>query len=239
MILGLHQKPHGTSGEIDTKMQTHRWLWFTIIESDLQASMSCCMPSLVGAIDFTTQAALNISDFSLGPINLYDRNESQDLSKVRPTIQIELSRSTHLKMKALDLLTKRKVEVDAIEELLGQLNIEQERILFKKPVMRYTMGLENMLQSFMLGMWFKKPIIYLYTLLIQRYRDTKDERLLDTCRAFINFAAGVVNISNTLDPHLSDYDFFTKDERYWIAFQGHHGDDLIRATIVACFDHNY
>lgn len=236
MILGLHhQEPKVTLGERDIKMQTHRWLWLTIIELDLQASMSCCMSSLVGVIDFTTQAPFNVSDLSLESNFSYDRDEIEGMSKVYPAIQIELSRSTHLRMKALNLLTKWQADVDAIEDLLRQLYDEKERLLLKTPVMRYTMEPENMLQSFMLDMCFKKPMISLYTLLIQRYRDTKDERLLDACRAFINFAAGVVNISNTLDPQLSDYDVFVKDERYWIAFQGHHGDDLIRVTTVACF----
>lgn len=236
MILGLHQDPEDPAEPVPPHVatQTRRWLWHTIIELDLLASISCRMPSLVGTFEYTTCLPIDIDDDLLtGSVHVHDSHGFGKISPGKSTSHIEYSKSLPIRVKALTLLTMAYPDTNAIQETLVHLETERVRVT-QHPALLRGVEPETLLMAEMLDMHFKRPMISLYMLQLQQLQDMDDARLHDTCRDFIDLAAGVMSTSDMLDPRQTDYDIM-KDERYWVAFQAHYGDDLIRAATGACF----
>jgi hypothetical protein len=238
LMLGLHRDPEELFGNQPrmpvSEVQARRCLWYTIMELDIAASLSCCMPSLVQTIEYTCQYPTRIDDAGLCTGEaLRDMIVDSDMTAMPHTCQqIDLSRSLPLRLRALRLLTKVQPDTNEIDETLRDL--EEERLcVTSHSSLRSSALSETLFTTIKVDMCFRRPMISLYTLQLQLMTEEKDIRIQDTARAFVDAAVGVMSHSDTLDPSLTDNESITHNE-YWTIFQALHGDDLIRAATGAC-----
>jgi Fungal specific transcription factor domain len=238
LMSGFHRDPEELSGPQAAisviELQGRRCLWYTIVELDIQASIACCMPSLIGAIDYTCQVPKQINDYSLtGEYDSERIEKFANISNTHITVQIALSRSLPLRIKVLNLLTRAHPSIEEIGEALEQLEEERSQLI-SHLAMRHSTEPETLFTTIMTDMYFRSPLISLYILQLQRLRDDGDARIHNTARALVNAAVGIMSHSDMLDPRLTDHESVTHDG-YWVVFQAIHGDDLIRAAAGACF----
>jgi hypothetical protein len=233
MMGGLHRDPDelsGTRGAVPAdQAKSRRLLWYTIMEQDIEASIGCCMPSLVGTIDYTCQICVpeRIDDD-----RFIDESERRGYEGFEGFKQ-HLPQSLPLRTRAVDLLTRTNPNIDEIDEVLIQLEAARSNILSNTALHQST-GADVIFTTTLLDMCFRRPMISLYTLQLQRLEENKDLRLEETARAFISASVAVMAHSDMLDPRLTDHESM-EERKYWTLFQAYHGDDLVRAAGGACF----
>ncbi len=65
MVMGLHTDPTGVPGITPYQIEMRRRLWATILEMDLQASMTAGMPLVVPTLDSYNLVPANLERFRL------------------------------------------------------------------------------------------------------------------------------------------------------------------------------
>jgi hypothetical protein len=233
LTLGLHRDPEefSDSNAPTLQIELRRRLWYTIMELDVQASSSCCMPSLVQTIEYTCRYPSETNDEDL-LVETGEHPASEFPGNANASTQIALARSLPLRLQALRLLTQIEPDIDGIDETLRCLE-------FQRVSLSSFLGRSNgsdaqvPLKSVMLDMCLRGPMISLYTLQIQLLNSGNNAHTQSTARGFLDTALGVMSHSETLDPDLTDHDTIV-DGKNWTVFQAIHGDDLIRAAYGAC-----
>jgi hypothetical protein len=232
---GLHRDPEEFTGSNVSAVQNEilQRLWFTVMELDVQVSTSCGLPSLTKAIEYTCKLPLQITDLSLSSgTERPAAPEFVSAAIVHTELQIVLTRSLPLRFESSYTLTSIKPNIDAIDELLRQLE-EQRLLLYSLSGVRHDSNPETLLRWILGDMCFRKPMISLYILQLQRMTENNDHRTHDTARKSIDTMMGVMSHSDSLDPGLTSHGTIV-DWRQWSVFQDFHRDDLIRAANGAC-----
>lgn len=165
MVMGLHTDPTGVPGITPYQIEMRRRLWATILEMDLQASMTAGMPLVVPKLD----------SYNLVPANLND-SDFDELSPKLPTsrplstqtdnlYQVCLATSLPQRLKALSLVQRSAPNLEEAMELGRKV----EECLSRKPSV---LSLHNngnaptdggsLLHRVLLDLYLRRPLLCLY-----------------------------------------------------------------------------
>ncbi|KAJ4375870.1 hypothetical protein N0V83_001148 [Neocucurbitaria cava] len=165
MVMGLHTDPIGVPGITAYQVEMRRRLWATILEMDLQASMTAGMPLVVPKLD----------SYNLVPANLND-SDFDELSAKLPTsrplstqtdnlFQVCLATSLPQRLQALSLVQR---SAPNLEEAI-ELGRKVEECLSRKPSV---LSLHNngtapadggsLLHRVLLDLYLRRPLLCLY-----------------------------------------------------------------------------
>ncbi|KAF2673146.1 hypothetical protein BT63DRAFT_451179 [Microthyrium microscopicum] len=223
--------------ELDPKMspfqaELRRRIWYTIAELDLEASLSCGMPSLLQSITYTCHFPKeeDIYDSSVDPISHGEDGK-------RTSFQVALSQSLPLRIQALNIVSKCEASFLEVNKLLGELELYRSATMQKF----HTISEQSMIfQSVMMDMCYRRPMILLFTYVLQYFDMANllsNTEFAVTATKCVFFCMAVMSNSDTLDPHLSELEAIT-DDKAWKVFDALNGDDVIRAAHCACYAMN-
>lgn len=175
MVMGLHTDPTAVPGATPYQIEMRRRLWATILEMDLQASMTAGMPLVVPKLD----------SYNLVPANLNDIDFDESSTKLptsRPLstqtdnlYQVCLATSLPQRLKALSLVQRSAPDTDEAMELGRKV----EECLSRKPS---ALQLHNndaaqmdggsVLHRVLLDLYLRRPLLCLYKPLLLNAQQT-------------------------------------------------------------------
>jgi hypothetical protein len=165
MVMGLHTDPTGVTGIPPYQAEMRRRLWATILEIDLQASVTAGMPVVSPKLD----------SYNLVPANLHDADFNESSTKLptsRPLntltdslYQVCLATSLPQRLEALSLSQRSVPNRDEVVEL-GQ---KVEQCLSRKPSVlslhHNSVAFSDegaLLHRVLLDLYIRRPILCLY-----------------------------------------------------------------------------
>jgi hypothetical protein len=235
MVMGLHMDPTGVTGVSLYQVEMRRRLWATILEMDLQASMTAGMPLVVPRLD----------SYNLVPANLNDVDFDESSTKLptpRPLdsltdslYQVCLATSLPHRLKALDLVqryvpnTEQAVEVGRkVEECLSRK--PSVLSLLHNSVAPSDEG--ALLHRVLLDLYLRRPLLCLYRPLL--LADQKDHATFSEVQKHcLNSSLTILSyqdlytpnaLTSLTDNYLPQQDFF-----YWCC-----KTDMLWAALTIC-----
>lgn len=117
MRMGLQRDPSESDGLTNFSMECRRRLWFTIMELDLQVSLTCNLPCALGRADYSCRPPRNLDDVDMNP-DASDLPESKPLDKVTINqFQAYSARTLPIRLEAVALLNRAAAVKDYSEPL--------------------------------------------------------------------------------------------------------------------------
>jgi hypothetical protein len=117
MVMGLHMDPITVSGVSPYQVEMRRRLWATILEMDLQASMTAGMPLVVPKLDSYNLVPANLNDVDFDEVST-KLPTSRPLSTLTDSLyQVCLATSLPQRLKALSLVQRSVPNTEEAIEL--------------------------------------------------------------------------------------------------------------------------
>lgn len=234
LTIGLHRDPN----EIDSKMSVvqanlRRRLWYIIANLDVEASILCCMPSLVHAIPYTCGIPAEYPPDSNATESAVLNGTVANLNTMDIACQQLMAEALPIRLRALQILTKTPPNASEVRMTLKDLESQRASLLmkFRSSHPRTASDAVCVYNEMMLDMCLRRPMISLNTLGIQcqGYLETNDGVL-----QALSLSMTVMSASEAFESEQSD-DHIGINERLWSTFQALNCDDIIRAAYSACF----
>lgn len=228
MAGGLHRDSEGVMPELShLQAELRRRLWHTIMELDIEASILCCMPSLVQVISYTCRLP-NGNDDEISPSGEDGSKESGNDTAKDVTFQRSLAKSLPVRLRALRLLTQGRTDQKELHATIHELEGCYKALV---PMWSFAVMQDpvQLCHTSILVMCIKRPIISLFTMWLQ-CRGYADITGLHEPLSLgsILYCKGVLSLSENLDPQKSMYDTVS-DDTGWRLFNFFEMDDIIRA----------
>jgi hypothetical protein len=231
MVMGLHTDPTAVPSVTPYQVEMRRRLWATILEMDLQASMTAGMPLVVPKLD----------SYNLVPANLNDMDFDESTAKLptsRPLgtqtdnlYQVCLATSLPQRLKALSLVQRSAPNVEEAIELGRKV---EECLSRKPPVLQLHnndtahMDGGSVLHRVLLDLYLRRPLLCLYKpLLLGGQQDQPvsteiQKHCLESSLAILSYQDlyTTVALSMVTDNPLPQQDFFyrcCKTDMLWAA----------------------
>lgn len=165
MVMGLHTDPSSVPGITPYHMEMRRRLWATILEMDLQASMTAGMPLVVPKLDSYNLVPANLNDSDFDELSA-KLPTSRPLSNLTDNLyQVCLATSLPQRLKALSLVQRSAPNTEEAVELGRKV----EECLLRKPSV---LNLHNnniapadggsLLHRVLLDLYLRRPLLCLY-----------------------------------------------------------------------------
>jgi hypothetical protein len=165
MVMGLHTDPASVSGVSPYQVEMRRRLWATILEMDLQASMTAGMPLVVPKLDSYNLVPANLNDVDFDETST-KLPTSRPLSNLTDSLyQVCLATSLPQRLKALSLVQRSAPNTEEAIELGRKV----EECLSRKPSVlslhhnALTPDSEGaLLHCVLLDLYLRRPLLCLY-----------------------------------------------------------------------------
>ncbi|KAH7377749.1 hypothetical protein BKA66DRAFT_572060 [Pyrenochaeta sp. MPI-SDFR-AT-0127] len=165
MVMGLHTDPSSVPDITPYHMEMRRRLWATVLEMDLQASMTAGMPLVVPKLDSYNLVPANLNDSDFDELSA-KLPTSRPLSNLTDNLyQVCLATSLPQRLKALSLVQRSAPNTEEAVELGRKV----EECLLRKPSV---LSLHNngtapidggsLLHRVLLDLYLRRPLLCLY-----------------------------------------------------------------------------
>ncbi|KAI9699963.1 MAG: hypothetical protein M1836_002497 [Candelina mexicana] len=239
MTMGLHREPTEAQSISIFDAEQRRRLWMTIVELDLQASLTSGMPATIGENDFTCSSPANIDDSELFE-DMTQRSSSRPLDVWTDSLfQVTLAESLPLRLRAVRLVTNITTNTGQNEILALGRQIEQCLRDLPK-VLRCNYASRDECQKpgllfgrVMLDTYIRRVLLCLYRpLLLQA---AKEGTFLETRKTCIQSSLIILSQQDVFDPEVADLDV-VNSKKYWHLFQFVCNNDIIQAAFTVCLE---
>ena len=112
MMIGLHRDPSESKNILPWHSELRRRLWATILEFDLQASLTYGMPMAINVEEMSCQPPANIADINIKHDTAKLPEPEADDRWTNVSLQRRLAQSSGLRMRAVQLLARRGVATE-------------------------------------------------------------------------------------------------------------------------------
>jgi hypothetical protein len=239
MTIGLHRDPSESPQLPIFWAEMRRRLWVTIVEMDLQISMTCGMPTMVCGTDFTCQIPANINDTD---INLAIRHPPSpkplaEWSDCLP--QVVLAKTLRQRLNAARLLSniQESLHYDEIVQHAQKL----ERVLQDlPPPLRFDHMFDEDVQRpgrlmtrVLLDVRIRRAILNLYGPFAQA--DLGHKNFAEARKGFISSSLVILCYQDIFDPDFADLDIIASP-RYWDLFHIYCKNDMMHASLGVCLE---
>ncbi|KAI9778554.1 MAG: hypothetical protein M1835_004904 [Candelina submexicana] len=239
MTMGLHREPTEAQSISIFDAEQRRRLWMTIVELDLQASLTSGMPATIGENDFTCSSPANIDDSELFE-DMTQRSSSRPLDDWTDSLfQVTLARSLPLRLRAVRLVTNITTNTGQNENLALGRKIEQclgdlPKVLKCDYVSRdECQKAGRLFGRVMLDTYIRRVLFCLYRpILLQA---AKEGTFLETRKTCIQSSLTTLSQQDFFDPEVADLDV-VKSRRYWELFHLVCNNDIMQAAFTVCLE---
>lgn len=239
MTMGLHRDPAESSNISVFEGEQKRRLWMTIVEMDLQTSLTYGMPSMVRQCDFNCRSPANIDDQDLFE-DMSGLLASKPFEEYTDSLsQVALVRSLPLRLEAVNFGSNTKLQADYGEVLKLGRKLEEFLQDLPAPLKFDHVSMEGNERP---GRLFGRVLldVYLRRALLCLYRPfTLDasggEIFAEARRACIRSSLILLSHQDVFDPDVADLDVINS-KKYWDLFHVICKDDIMQAALGVCLE---
>jgi len=229
---GLHKDPEEIDrGFLPLQVELRRRLWYTAMELDIEASMLCCMPSLVQVTSYSCRCpSANDDELSSALEDEWNGVEAHAAKSI--ALQTKLAQSLPVRLRALRVLTRSHPDPKEIHIVLAQL-ADHDKSLASNMDSDQQLDPIRVYSSYLLRVCIQRPIVSLYLLCLQCPGFMNVPDVNDSFVNCLFSCLEIMSLSENLDPDVSSFDFFRNDT-CWRLFNVLEVDDVLRAMYCAC-----
>lgn len=236
MVMGLHLNLRNCAELSAFQAEIRRRLWITIVELDLQASISSGMPMMVSPYDVGPPPAnLNDSDFDETTMEL---PPSKSLSEWTDSIyQVSLAMSLAERIRALSLVRIAYTRAD-LSEVVQQGRKIVECLRQIPSHLKLNENLTNsvnptvLLNRVLLDVYTRRPLLFLYRPIVLGHpRD--DPAFQEICQVCLESSLAILSYQDHFDPNVADLEVFNSGA-YWELFQIICNGDILWTALSVC-----
>ncbi|KAI9716677.1 MAG: hypothetical protein M1812_005215 [Candelaria pacifica] len=239
MTMGLHRDPKEIPEISVFEREQRRRLWMTIVELDLQTSLTSGMPTMVGEADFTCTPPANVDDSELfegmtePPTSRSPREWTDSL------FQVILATSLPQRLRAIKLANNFDNKPGPTEALeLGRLIENSLCGLPEVPSCGSVFTKEDqkpgrLFGRVMLDVYIQRALFCLYRPFI--LQASRSHLLPETRRVCVQYSLVVLCHQDFFDPEVADLDV-VKSRKYWELFHMFCNNDIIQAAFTICLE---
>ena len=239
MTIGLHRDPSESSQIPIFWAELRRRLWMTIVEMDLQTSLTCGMPTMVCATDFTCgdPANINDTDLTLETTHPPSPRSFAEWSDCLP--QVILAKSLRQRLNAVRLLSNIKDALDYDEVVEHATKLEKSLQDLPPPLKFDHLSDEDsqrpgrLMTRVLLDVHIRRAILNLYGPFAQA--DLGDTNFAEARTGFIRSSLAILCYQDIFDPDFADLDIIASP-RYWDLFHVCCKDDMMHASLGVCLE---
>ncbi|KAJ5656853.1 hypothetical protein N7507_008803 [Penicillium longicatenatum] len=235
MVMGLHINLSQSKSLSPFQAECRRRLWISIVEMDLQASISAGMPVMTPALDFSplTPSNLNDVDFDESTTELppsRPRDEETDSLAL-----ITLAQSLAQRIRTMNLVQHTNPQ-ESLEERFQQGEQIQEALQrIPTPLKLYdsdTSDLAFALNRVILDVYIRRSLLSLYRPVLACHTHN-DSSFLEIQRACLDSSIAILSYQDIFDPNIVDLDIHNINS-FWNMFQTFCQNDIILAALSVC-----
>lgn len=239
MTIGLHRDPSESTQIPIFWAEMRRRLWMTIVEMDLQMSLTCGMPTMVCATDFTCGVPANINDADLTFEMRHPPSPKpfDEWSDCLP--QVVLASSLRQRLDAARLLSNIEDGLDYSEIVEHAKNLEKILQDLPPPLKfdhlpdQDSQSPGRLMTRVMLDVHIRRAILNLYGPFAQA--DLDDTNFAEARKGFITSSLVILCYQDVFDPDFADIDMIASP-RYWDLFHIFCKNDMMHASLGVCLE---
>lgn len=239
MMIGLHRDPSEYPQISAFSAEMRRRLWMTIVEIDLQTSLTYGMPTMVCPTDFTCGLPANVDDIDLF-VDMKDPAPSRSFAEWADSLpQALLAKSLRERLEAARLLSNigEGLEYEKILQRAKSL----ERVLQDLPApLKFDHHLNQdkkmpgrLLARVLLDLHIRRAILSLCSPFAQV--DPDHANFVEARRIFIRSSLVILCFQDIFDPNFTDLDIVTTP-KYWDFFHLCCKTDMMHASLGVCLE---
>ena len=239
MTIGLHRDPSESLQIPLFWAELRRRLWFTIVEMDLQISLTCGMPTMVSATDFTSGIPANINDTDL-TLETRQPPPPRSFSQWSDCLpQVVLAKSLRQRLNAARLLSDIDHVLDYDEILEHAKKLEKDLqelpapLKFDFPSDDDSQRPGRLMTRVILDVHIRRAILNLYGPFAQA--DLAGTNFAEARTGFINSSLAILCYQDLFDPNFADLDV-VPSPRYWDLFYVCCKNDMMHASLGVCLE---
>jgi hypothetical protein len=239
MTIGLHRDPSETSQIPIFWAEMRRRLWVTIVEMDLQISLTCGMPTMVCSTDFTCGVPANINDTDLTP-ETRDPPSPRSFAEWSDCLpQVFLANSLRQRLNAARLLSNVEDGLD-YEEIVEHAKNLEKNLQDLPPPLKFdhlsdkdSQRPGRLMTRVLLDVHIRRAILNLYGPFAQA--DLGGTNFAEARKGFIASSLVILCYQDIFDPDFADLDTIASP-RYWDFFHVRCKNDLMHASLGVCLE---
>ena len=239
MTIGLHRDPSESLQIPFFWAELRRRLWYTIVEMDLQISLTCGMPTMVCATDYTCGLPANINDTDLNLEMKYAPSPRTFAEWTDCLPQSFLANSLCQRLTAARLLSNIHDGLD-YNQIVGQAE-KLEKILQELPSplkFDYVSDEDSqkpgrLLTRVLVDVHVRRAILSLYGPFAQA--ELGGTNFTEARTGFVRSALAVLCYQDVFDPDFADLDVVASP-RYWDLFHVCCKNDMMHASLGVCLE---
>lgn len=239
MTAGLHRDPSEFPQIPIFWAELRRRLWVTIVEMDLQVSLTCGMPTMVCGTDFTSGTPANINDTDVNPTMRHPPSATAFTEWCDCLPQVTLAKSLRLRLNAARLLSNIEDGLDYADIVSHAKDLE-EMLLNLPPPLRFdyvsdrdTQKPGRLLTQVLLDVRIRRLILNLYGPFAQA--DLGGANFAEARKGFVASSLLVLCYQDVFDPDFADLDIIASP-RYWDLFHLFCKKDMMHASLGVCLE---
>jgi hypothetical protein len=239
MTIGLHRDPSESPQIPIFWAEMRRRLWATIVEMDLQMSLTCGMPTMVCATDFTCGIPANVNDTDLTLEMRYPPppRSFAEWSDCLP--QVVLAQSLRQRLNAARLLGNIEDGLD-YNEIVSHAK-DLEKILQDLPPLLKFNHLSDedsqrpgrLMTRVLLDVHIRRTILNLYGPFAQA--EPGGTNFAEARKGFVTSSLVILCYQDIFDPDFADLGIIAS-LRYWDLFHVYCKNDMMHASLGVCLE---
>jgi hypothetical protein len=239
MTIGLHRDPTESPQLPIFWAEMRRRLWVTIVEMDLQISMTCGMPTMVCATDFTCQIPANINDTDINLATNHPPSPKPFTEWSDCLPQVILAKSLRQRLNAAQLLSNIQESLDYDEIVQHAQKLERVLQDLPPPLKFDHSSDENsqrpgrLMTRVLLDVHIRRAILNLYGSFAQA--DLGHKSFAEARKGFIRSSLVILCYQDIFDPDFADLDIIASP-RYWDLFHVYCKNDMMHASLGVCLE---
>jgi hypothetical protein len=227
LLVGLNKDPDELVPELPLQeSQLRRRIWYTIANLDIEASLSCRMPSIIQSVTSSCRySALDLGDSARSP-----EPPSGQAREIQ--FQSLSSASLEARLRALEILQVPHPDLDHISKTMDELIALHRSLQSAVQTATNCQGGSERYGTVLLELQLLQPMVLLHTLALQL--PITSHRARSPVTQCPSICLSVLSQWELLDPEQSECESMSNSIPCKLMFTLH-GDEFIRAAYMACF----
>ncbi|OKP14290.1 hypothetical protein PENSUB_53 [Penicillium subrubescens] len=238
MVMGLHVNLSQSTNLSFYQAECRRRLWITIVELDLQISITSGMPVMTPELDFGPLTPSNLNDVDFDEFTPEPPFPSSLSEKTDSLAQITLATSLAHRIRVMNIV-QRTSPRDNLGERVKQAQRLEKYISDVPSQLRPNQDTESthpafVLNHVLLDTFLRRPLLCLLRPVIIHAQTPQDHPSFHEIRGLcLDSSLALLSYQDYFDPHFADPDV-TNSNAYWDIFHTFCQHDILWAALSVC-----
>jgi hypothetical protein len=236
MVMGLHVNLSQSTKLSFYQAECRRRLWITIVELDLQASITSGMPVMTTELDFGPLTPLNLNDPDFDESTLEPPSPASLSEATDSLAQITLASSLAHRIRVMntvqhtnphDSLTERVKQGQKLKQYISDVSAH-----LKPNQNTESTRLACVLNHVLLDIFLRRPLLCLLLPILSHtsHDNSSFQEIQETC---LESSLAILSYQDYFDPHFADLDV-SNLTAYWDIFHTFCHHDIVWAALSVC-----